>query len=67
VPDPEQRKILDDLVAERAGADDQHARPREAGLVPPADQLEAREAVLLRRGGVGGQLTRRNAQDVGHR
>jgi hypothetical protein len=39
--------LLDDFVAERAGADDQDAGVMEALLVPPVDQPEAGVAVVV--------------------
>ena len=41
VPNAEQGEIFDDLVAERASADDEHFGGGELFLVPPADQFKA--------------------------
>ena len=48
VADAQQRQILEDLVADRPRADQEHLAPREPLLVPPADQPESREAVVVR-------------------
>src|SRR5205807_3075351 len=43
VPHTQQRQVLDHLVAERAGPDDQDARVAQQRLVPPLDALETGE------------------------
>ena len=54
--DAQQCEVLDDLVAERAGADHQHAGRGEPLLVPPRDQPEAGEAVVVVAAAAGVQV-----------
>jgi hypothetical protein len=48
VADAEQREVLDDLVSEGAGADDDDTGRRKSFLIPPLDEPKAMEAVVLR-------------------
>ena len=52
--DAQQRKIFENLIAERAGTDHQHFCIGELFLIPPADELEAVESIVLGGGRVGG-------------
>ena len=44
---PEQREILQHLVAERPRADDEHLRAREFFLIPPRDEAKAAVTVVV--------------------
>ena len=59
LPHSQQGQVLQHLVAQGAGADDQHAHRAEPLLVPPVDAAEPREAVFHQRQRSGGQGTHR--------
>ena len=49
VADAQEGQVLEDLVAQGPGADDEELRLRQPLLVPPTDQSQAGEAVLIGR------------------